>query len=71
MSERYARSCGGKKRYPSARRANVAVRESKRKFGIELNEYFCEFCHQWHVGATYPQQGRTARTEELATREAQ
>lgn len=64
MSDDYARSCSGKKRYNSFRRANEAAKSSKIAYGIELNAYGpCKYCQRYHVGATHPWEGRTAREE--------
>lgn len=61
MSERFARSCAGKRAYNSERRAREAAKGSQVVYGQKMNAYLCEFCERWHVGSTYPQQARAAR----------
>ena len=62
MSERYARSCAGKKHYRSERRADEAAKRSKIKFGVPMNSYPCDFCKgMWVVGNTYPWNAKNAR----------
>lgn len=63
MSEDYARSCSGKKRYNSLRRAQEVAKGTKITFGMEFNAYLCHHCQRFHVGATHPWDGRTARAE--------
>lgn len=70
MSERWARSCRGKRHYRSERRAIAAAKESQRKFGVPMNAYECDFHPgEWVVGNTYPQNGRQARLEREAEEE--
>ena len=61
MSERAARSCNGKIRYNSQRRAAAAAKASQIVYGIPINEYLCNICKQWHCGSTYPQNAKAAR----------
>lgn len=63
MSERFARSCAGKKRYNSARRATEAAKAAQIIYAQEMNAYACEFCGRYHVGSTHPWEGRVARLE--------
>ena len=67
MSNDFARSCSGKKRYNSLRRAQEAAKSSKVVYGIELNAYLCRYCKKFHVGATHPWEGRTAREEAMGS----
>ena len=62
MSERYARSCAGKKHYRSERRADEAAKRSQIKFKVPMNSYPCPFCKgSWVVGNTYPWNAKNAR----------
>lgn len=62
MSERFARSCAGKKHYRSERKAEVAAKRSQRTYGVPLNAYPCDFCKGlWVVGNTYPWNAKNAR----------
>jgi hypothetical protein len=47
------RSCLGKIRYGSQRKACAALNGSRRNFGAlagELQVYLCRFCKGWHIG---------------------
>ena len=61
MSEWFARACSTKKRFPSERRAKEAAKLSQIKFGNPMEAYSCRFCKQWHIGASSPEFGSTAR----------
>ncbi len=63
MSNRWASSCRGKVPYNSERRANEAAKASQVVYSVEMNSYFCEFCHKWHVGNTFARNGKAARRE--------
>ena len=73
MSERYSRSCAGKRAYNSERRAAEAAKGSQILYGQPMNAYKCEFCNRWHVGSTLPWNSSTARRErsEAHTNQAQ
>ena len=51
MSERAARQCGGKRRYPSERRAAVAAQKTQRIVAVPMRPYACPFCKGWHFGS--------------------
>jgi hypothetical protein len=54
MSEHWARSCSGKRRYPSERRALVHAKATAIDAGEAMNAYACPFCPFWHVGSVTP-----------------
>ena len=62
MSERWARSCRGKRHYLSFRRASEAAKESQQVYGVPMNAYPCDFCKgEWVVGNTNAANGKEAR----------
>lgn len=64
MSERWARSCRGKRHYNSERRAQEAAKSSQIMYKQTMNAYPCEFCPgKWVTGSTYPWEGKEARRE--------
>lgn len=63
MSDHAARSCNGKIRYNSQRRAADAAKASQIIYGIPMNEYLCDICKRWHVGSTRVYDAKTARRE--------
>jgi hypothetical protein len=66
MSERWATACRGKRRYNSMRKAEAAAKSSQIVYGVPMNAYGpCEFCHKWHVGNTFADNGKRARMERI------
>jgi len=64
VSDRYARSCAGKKHYNSKRRADEAAKSSQILYGITMNAYACPFHPgKFCVGTTHPWEAKTARRE--------
>lgn len=45
-----ARSCWGKKKYPSKKLAKAAVEKAWRREGEILHPYKCHFASHWHIG---------------------
>jgi hypothetical protein len=61
VSDKWASSCRGKRRYKSERRADAAAKKSQEVYGVPMNSYPCEFCHQFHIGNTFAANGKAAR----------
>jgi len=64
VSDKWASSCRGKRRYKSERRADAAAKKSQEAYGVPMNSYLCGFCHQFHVGNTYAANGKASRREQ-------
>ena len=63
MSDKWASSCRGKRRYNTEKKANAAAKASQIAYGVPMNAYECGFCKKWHVGNTYVANGKAARRE--------
>jgi hypothetical protein len=64
MSDLAAKQCGGKKRFTSERKADVAARRTQTKFGSRMRAYECPWCKGWHVGTIRSAEARTARLQQ-------
>jgi hypothetical protein len=62
MSEMAARSCDGKKRHRSERKAKAAAKVTQKLAGVHMKHYPCPYCKGFHVGSVEPQQEGYMRT---------
>jgi hypothetical protein len=65
MSERAARSCDGKRRHRSERRATDVAKATQKWSGVAMKSYPCDICKGFHVGSVEPQAEGYMRTSRV------